>query len=114
MTGGVVFTKVTVWVQVEVLVQKSVASQVRVMLPGQTPLVKVLTTVTITFEPLQASNAVGASKFQVELHGTVLLVGQLNAGGLVLTTVTVWLQAAVLPQRSVASQVWMMICGQEA
>src|SRR5262245_14331572 len=55
--------------------------------------------------PPQVSLAVGASKFQVLAYSTVLLGTQVMVGGVVSTTVTFWLQSAVLPQASVARQV---------
>ena len=96
---------VTVWLQVLLLPQQSVACQVRVMDTGQRPLVKVLSTVMVTFVPQQASKAVGSSKLQVEPHSTVLLLAQVITGGVVSSTVTVWLQVLLLPQQSVAFQV---------
>src|SRR5437667_42563 len=53
----------------------------------------------------QVSYAVGASKSQVLVHSTVLLGMQMIVGLVVSTTVTFWLQLAVLPQASVARQV---------
>jgi hypothetical protein len=81
--GGVVSTTDTIWLQVLVLPQASVANQVRVMIRGQTPLVTVLSTVSVTFVPLQLSLTVGASKVQAVPQLTVLLVAQLRtkAGG---------------------------------
>ena len=38
---------------------------------------------------------------------------QLSTGGVVSTTVTVWLHLALLPQSSTACQVWVMTHGQE-
>src|SRR5437773_8896055 len=53
----------------------------------------------------QVSLAVGASKDQGLAHSTVLSGTQVMVGGVVSTTVTFWLQSAVLPQASVARQV---------
>src|SRR3989454_12816210 len=53
----------------------------------------------------QVSLAVGASKDQALVHSTVLLGTQVMVGLVVSTTVTFWLQSAVLPQASVARQV---------
>src|SRR5213594_3940043 len=53
----------------------------------------------------QVSLAVGGSKDQALVHSTVLLGTQVRVGGVVSTTVTFWLQSAVLPQESVARQV---------
>src|SRR5712664_528914 len=53
----------------------------------------------------QVSLAVGASKAQLLVHSTILSGTQLMVGLVVSTTVTFWLQSAVLPQASVACQV---------
>jgi hypothetical protein len=76
-----------------------------------TPLVTVPITVIVRLVQ-QASVAVGASKLHAVPHGTVLLLAQCSPGGLVLTTVTVWLHVLLLPQASVNSQVWVMTHGQ--
>jgi len=108
-TGAVVSAIVTVWLQMELLVQRSVACQVRVISSEQpVPLVVVFRTETVTFVPLQASRALGWSKVQAEPHSTVLLVAQVNTGAAVSTTVTVWLQVELLVQGSVACQVRVM------
>src|SRR5438034_4223392 len=107
MVGLVVSCTVTFWLQSAVLPQASVARQVRVaskVLP-QWPvrLVTVLRMLMVTLP--QVSLAVGASKVQVLVHSTVLLGTQMIVGLVVSTTVTFWLQSAVLPQASVARQV---------
>src|SRR5437867_7107115 len=107
MVGGVVSTTVTFWLHSAELPQASVARQVRVaskVLP-QWPvrLVTVLRMLMVTLP--QVSLAVGASKVQVLVHSTVLLGTQMIVGLVVSTTVTFWLQSAVLPQASVARQV---------
>ena len=66
----------------------------------------------VTLVPQQGEKAVGASNVQLVPHSAVLLVGQLIPGGVVLTTVIVWLQVLELPQQSIATQVWVMNCGQ--
>src|SRR2546423_12405981 len=53
----------------------------------------------------QVSLAIGGSKVQALVHSTVLFGTQAMVGGVVSSTVTVWLQSAVLPQASVARQV---------
>src|SRR2546422_11109109 len=53
----------------------------------------------------QVSLAVGGSKAQALEHSTLLLDTQMMVGLVVSTTVTFWLQSAVLPQASVARQV---------
>src|SRR5439155_23310346 len=107
IVGLVVSTTVTVWLQSAVLPQASVARHVRVVSKGlpQWPavLVTVLRMVMVTVP--QVSLAVGASKSQVLVHSTVLLGTQVMVGGVWSSTVTVWLQSAVLPQASVARQV---------
>jgi hypothetical protein len=111
-TGGVVSTTVTVWLQALLRLQQLVTTQVRVMFHGQEPLVTVLRIVTVTLVPQQVSEAVGESNDQTEPHWIVLLVAQVRTGGLVSTTVTVWLHVAVLLQQSVAFQVRVMSHGQ--
>src|ERR1043166_2145290 len=110
ITGAVVSTVVTVWVQVARLVQGSAMVQMRlaVKLPPTSGLVLVLRMVIVTLVPLQASTAVGLSKVQAPVHWTVLLLAQVMTGGVVSTTVMVWLQVAALVsplQLSLASQV---------
>src|SRR5205823_4067408 len=95
---------VIVWLQVALLLQQSVACQVRVMDIGQKPFVTVLSTVMPTWLQ-QASRAVGSSKLHAEPHSTVLLLEQVITGGVVSRTVTIWLQMDLLPQQSVACQV---------
>src|SRR5260370_40569782 len=93
-------TTVTVWLQVSVLVEQSVACQVRLMICVQpVPLVLVSTTVIVTLEPQQTWEAEGASKLQAEPHWTVLLVAQVITSGVVSTVTT------ALPVRSPA---WAM------
>src|SRR5438552_2397394 len=107
MVGGVVSTSVTFWLHSAVLPQASVARQVRVaskVLP-QWPvkLVTVLAMVRVTLP--QASLAGGGSKAQALVHSTVLLGTQVMVGGVLSSTVTVWLHSAVLPQAAVAPHV---------
>src|SRR6266550_2773048 len=107
MTGAVVSTTVTLWLQELLLPQASVACQVRVaskVLP-QCPvtLVTVLRIVMVALPLL--SVAVGASKVQAAPCSTVLLVLHVMTGAVVFTTVTCWLQALLLPQASVACQI---------
>src|SRR6266853_487537 len=108
ITGAVVSTTVTCWLQELVLPQRSVACQVRVaskVLP-QWPmrLVTVLRIVIVALALL--SVAVGASKVQATPCSTVLLVLlHVMTGAVVSTTVTFWLQELLLPQASVACQV---------
>ena len=111
--GGVVSTTVTVCVQVLLLPQRSVASQMRMKTIGQLPLVTVLRMVTVTLVPLHASLAVGASNFQAVPHWMVLLVAQVSTGGVVSTTVTVWVQKLVFRQASVTCHVRVIIWEQK-
>src|SRR3989442_12217403 len=59
--------------------------------------------VTVTLP--QVSLALGGSKVQALVHSAVLLGTQVMVGGVVSSTVTFWLQSAVLPQASVARHV---------
>ena len=106
MVGAVVSTTVTACVQIVLLVQESIALQVRVAMKDlpHVWLVSVRTT-TLTFRPSQLSKAVGASKLQAVPHSTVLEAAQNRTGGVVSTTVMVWEQVARLEQASVACQV---------
>jgi hypothetical protein len=114
MRGGVVSTKVTVWLHEALLEQPSVAVQVRVIAREQAgPLVMVPVTRMVTFVPTQLSDAEGVSKVQAEPHWTVLLLAQVMTGGVVSTTVTAWLHDAVFEQQSVACHVRVMTSGQE-
>ena len=102
---------VTVWLQVLLRPQQSVACQVRLMTHGQVPLVMVLWIVMVTLVPQQRSEALGGSKFQLEPHSTVLLLAQVMVGGMVSTMVTTRVQALVWPLQSVASQASVMTHG---
>src|SRR6266852_5735969 len=108
MTGAVVSTTVTFWLQELLLPQASVACQVRVaskVLP-QWPvtLVTVLRIVIVALPLL--SVAVGASKVQAVPCSTVLFVLlHVMTGAVVSTTVTFLLDELLLPQASVACQV---------
>src|SRR5207237_9765378 len=53
----------------------------------------------------QVSVALGGSKLQLLVHSTVLLPTQMMVGLVLSSSVTFWLQSAVLPQASVARQV---------
>jgi hypothetical protein len=93
-------------VQVLELPQRSDALQVRVavkLLP-QSVLVTVRSTEMVTFAPSQLSTAVGGMKLQAVPHSTVRLLAQIICGGVVSTTVIVWLQVLELPHRSIAIQ----------
>ncbi|HMJ91294.1 MAG TPA: hypothetical protein VK530_15845 [Candidatus Acidoferrum sp.] len=54
---------------------------------------------------LHESDAVGGSKVQAEAQSTALSAAQVIAGGVVSTTVTVWLHWEEFPQASVALHV---------
>src|SRR5712664_1879732 len=108
ITGAVVSTTVTFWLQEALLPQASVACHTRVAskVVPQWPavLVTVLTIVIVLVPPL--SDAVGGSKVQGMPISTVLFVLlQAITGAVVSTTVTFWLQEALLPQASVACQI---------
>ena len=86
-------TTVTVWLHTAVLVQVSVARQVRVALKvlPQKParLVVVLNTVMVTLVPSQLSLAVGGVNAQAAPHSSVWAGAQVSAGGVVSTKVMV-------------------------
>ena len=65
------------------LVQQSMARQVRVITCEQGPalFVVVSSTATVTLVPQQASSAVGSSKLHAVPHSTVLFVAQVRTGG---------------------------------
>ena len=109
MFGGVVSTTVTDWLQVEMLVQESVARHVRVavkLLPQKpTAFVTVLTMLMVTFVPSQMSFATGGVNTHGVPHSTIELAVQAMFGGVVSTTVMVWLQVEMLVQESVARHV---------
>ena len=60
--------------------------------------------------PQHASRAVGASNIHGLPHSTVLFVAQVNTGGVMSVTVTVWAQVMLLLQQSVACHVAVMTC----
>src|SRR5882724_4854893 len=105
ITGAVVSTTVTFWLQEALLPQASVACQIRVaskVVPQWPAVLVTVLTIVIVLVPL-LSVAVGASKVQALPSSIVLLVLlQVITGAVVSTTVTFWLQEAVLPQASVA------------
>src|ERR1043166_2141189 len=70
----------------------------------QSALVVVLK-MTIRFVPHPSAGAEGGSNVQAVPHSTVLFVAHVIVGGVVSTTVTVWLQVFVLLQTSIAAQV---------
>ena len=82
-----------VWLQLKLLLHKSVARQVRValkVLPQNPAVLVVVPTITIiTLVPSQASVADGLTKFQALPDSTVWFGEQVTAGGAVSTTVTV-------------------------
>ena len=91
ISGAVVSMVVTVWLQVALLPQGSVALQARVALklPPTSGFVTVPITLMVTLVPLQLSMAVGESKLHALPHWTVLLVAQVMTGVVVSTTVMV-------------------------
>src|SRR5438270_13665063 len=104
ITGAVVSTTVTLWLQELLLPQASVACQVRVAskVVPQCPVsfVTVLRMVIVALPPL--SVALGASKVQAAPCSTVLFVlPHVITGAVISTTLTVWLHWALLPQLSV-------------
>src|SRR6266705_1313923 len=108
ITGAVVSTTVTFWLRWALLPQASVACQVRVaskVLPQWLAVLVTVLKIVMVLVPL-LSVAVGASKVQLVPSSIVLLVLlQVITGAVVSTTVTFWLQEALLPQASAACQV---------
>src|SRR5439155_1006480 len=104
--GGVVSATVTVWLQVFVLLQASIAAHVRVAekVVPQRSLVTVFR-ITSRLVPHPSFGWLGGSKLQALPHSTVLSATQLIEGGVVSATVTVWLQVLVLLQASIAAHV---------
>src|SRR5882724_8632722 len=107
ITGAVVSTTVTCWLQEALLPQASIAIQTRVaskVVPQWSAMLVTVLTILIVLVPL-LSVAVGRSKVQAVPNSTVLLVLlQVITGAVVSTTVTCWLQEALLPQASIAIQ----------
>src|SRR5207244_1643797 len=80
-TGGCVATAVTVWLQVALLLQQSVACQVAVAEYEQSlPVVTMLETMACAGTQ-QPPEALGGSKLHVLPHSTVLLVAQVKTSG---------------------------------
>jgi hypothetical protein len=119
IVGGVVSTTVMVWLTVaDVLPEQSVALHVFVLVkvPGQLPGVVTSETTETTGFGSQASVAVGGVKTGVAGHSMVVLApGWPITGGVVSTTVIVWLHDTELPQSSVAVvvRVLLKVPGQE-
>src|SRR5260370_30135013 len=107
ITGAVVSTTVTFWLQEALLPQASVACQVRVasnVVPQWPVTLVTVLTIAIRLLPL-LSVAVGASNVQAVPCSTVLFVLlQVITGAVVCTTVTFLLQWGRFRQASVACQ----------
>src|SRR5260370_482558 len=105
IVGAVMSTTVTFWLQEALLPQASVACHTRVaskVVPQWLAVLVTVLTIVIVLVPL-LSVAVGASKVQAVPISIVLFVLlQVITGAVVSTTVTFWLQEALLPQASVA------------
>ena len=117
IAGAVLSSTVMVWLAMLVLPQGSFAVQVRVTeyFCGQEPGVVTSAKVRVTVPP-QASVAVGVAKDGVAGHSMVVGPGsELITGGVLSSTVMVWLAVLVLPQGSVAVQVRLTeyACGHE-
>jgi hypothetical protein len=98
----------TIWLHELLLLQVSVAVQVRVTTSGLIVFVTVRTLIVTLPQP---SVAVGGSNVQGTLQSTLLFVAQMRTGGVVSTTVTVWLQVTLLVHASVACQVRVILRG---
>src|SRR5678810_784041 len=97
--------------QVDVLLQSSVALHTRVITVGQVPLGVVLTTATSTVWS-QASEAVALPQVGVVGQSIVWLAGQVMDGAVMSRTVMVALQVDVLLQSSVALHTRVITVGQ--
>src|SRR6266850_1395302 len=109
MMGAVVSITVMVWLHEALLLQLSVACQVRMasnVFPHNA-FVIVPVMVIVAFVPSQTSVAEGASNVHTSPHSTMRLLAQVMSGAVVSTTVMVWLHEALLLQLSVACQVRM-------
>src|SRR6185369_14854378 len=107
ITGAVVSTTLMVWLAVLLLLQASVAVQVRVMLyePAQAPSVFTSAKVRVKVLP-HSSLAVATAKTGVAGQWIVLGAGRAAiTGAVVSTTLMVWLAVLLLLQASVAVQV---------
>ena len=117
--GGIIVqfgpaTTVTLKLHPALFPQWSVAAQLTVVVPTGNAVPDGGTQLTVG-APSQASPTVGA-KFTTLLHSPrVTLPGQAIVGGVVSTTLMVWLQLAWLPQWSVAVQVRVTLkfCGHD-
>ena len=102
IAGALVSTTVTVWLQVLLLPQASVARQVRVATnPAPQRLLVTVTTTLIALVP-QPSLAVGVSKLQAEPATTVLSATHWMKGGSWSITVMVWVLSEKSPQAVVS------------
>src|SRR6266446_1152360 len=105
MVGGVLSSTVIVWLHVAVLPHSSVAVQVRLVayliLPvGQVPAMGVSMCARVTVP--HKSVGTGSTNCGVGGHSMVLSAAQAMVGGVLSSTVIVWLHVAVLPHSSVA------------
>jgi hypothetical protein len=105
--GGVVSRSMTLWLQIAVFEQQSLAIQYRTYTfrQGLAKMVWLLRTKTATFEPQHGSKAVGVSNVQPEPHSTVFGPAHVMIGGLVAMTLTTLVQKAAFEQQSTACQI---------
>jgi len=110
MTGGVVSSTLMTWEAVAVLPHGSVAVQVLVILYSLGHVPDVVTSANVRVGTPQLSVAVGVAKEGVPEHSIVVGPGNPEiTGGVVSSTLIVWLAEAVLPQASVAVQVLVIL-----
>jgi hypothetical protein len=115
IAGGVLSTRVTVNVQVAVLPFASVAVSVTVVVPTPVTVVPAAGDCVIVTVPAQPSVAVASEVYEgivpvQELFNTsVWFEGQVIAGGVLSTRVTVNVHVAVLPAASVAVSVTVVV-----
>src|SRR5262245_13646673 len=111
ITGGVMSRTVSVWTQLALLPQRSVAVQVRAMTTVLPQLV-VMTSLKVTVAAPQRSVAVAMPLAAVLVsagQSKVRLVGQVMVGAVMSRTVIICVQLILLPHSSVAVQVRAMV-----
>src|SRR5512145_3115162 len=112
IVGGVMSSTVIVWVHCVVLPQLSVAIYVRVMIRGHVPFHTSPSQVTTGVPQLSlATTSVISGAGTSVMHSKVRSAGHVIVGGVMSSTVIVWVHCVVLPQLSVAIYVRVMIRG---
>ena len=104
MTGGVVSSTLTVWLQTTLLLHASVAFHVRVAIKAPPPrtFVTVPEVTIVTLVPSQVSSTLGGSKVHGCPHSTMRFVAHVRTGGVVSITLTVCEKDALFEHASMA------------